>query len=101
MNLPVVFKPAALSELEEAVAWYEAECPGLGQEFKLEVKRTLQRALANAEHFQRIRGRAQRIRLRRFKKYAIYFALKEGTFAVLAIFHGSRNPAELRRRRLP
>lgn len=98
MSLPVVFKPAALSEFEEAVAWYEAEQPGLGQEFKLEVKRALQRALSNPEHFQRVRGRAQKIRLRRFKKYAIYFAIKDGTFAVLAVFHGSRNPAELRRR---
>jgi plasmid stabilization system protein ParE len=98
MSLPVVFKPAALLELEEAVAWYEAEQPGFGQEFKLEVKRALQRAQTNPEHFQKVRGRAQKIRLRRFKKYAIYFAIKDGTFAVLAVFHGSRNPAELRRR---
>ncbi|HXI69147.1 MAG TPA: type II toxin-antitoxin system RelE/ParE family toxin [Verrucomicrobiae bacterium] len=98
MSLPVVFKSAALSEFEEAVAWYEAERPGLGKEFKLEVKRALYRALANPGHFQMVRGRAQKIRLRRFKKYAIYFAIKDGTFAVLAVFHGSRNPAALRQR---
>jgi len=98
MSLLVVFKSAALSEFEEAVAWYEAERPGLGKEFKLEVKRALYRAPANPGHFQRVRGRAQKIRLRRFKKYAIYFAIKDGTFAVLAVFHGSRNPAALRQR---
>ncbi len=98
MSLPVVFKPAALSEFEEAVAWYEAERPGLGEAFKLEVKRALRRALANPEFFPRVRGRAQKIRLRRFKKYAIYFAIKDDAFSVIAVFHGSRNPAELRRR---
>lgn len=98
MSLQVIFKPAALAEFEEAVAWYETQRPGLGEEFKLEVKATLKRALANPGHFPRVRGRAQRIRLRRFKKYAIYFAIKDDTFAVLAVFHGSRNPAELQRR---
>ena len=98
MSLLVVFKSAALVEFEEAVAWYEAERPGLGEEFKLEVKRALRRALDHPELFQRIRGRAQKIRLRRFKKYAIYFAIKDGTFSVIAVFHGSRNPAALRRR---
>jgi plasmid stabilization system protein ParE len=95
MSLPVAFKPAALAEFEEAVAWYETQRPGLGEEFKLEVKATLKRTLTNPGFFPRVRGRAQKARLRRFKKYALYFAIKDGTFAVLAIFHGSRNPAEL------
>ena len=98
MSLPVIFKPAARLEFEEAVAWYEGERPGLGREFKLEVKLALKRAVANPGHFQRVRGRAQKIRLRRFKKYAIYFAVKDDIFAVLSVFHASRNPVELERR---
>ena len=70
MSLPVIFKPAELLEFKEAVAWYENEQPGLGREFKLEVKLALHRALDNPEIFQRVRGRARRIRLRRFKQYA-------------------------------
>ena len=93
MSLPIVLKPAARSELEDAVAWYEEQRPGLGREFKLEIKLALKRALDNPGHFQKVRGRAQRIRLRRFKKYGIYFAIKDDTFAVLAVFHASRNPA--------
>src|SRR5258706_484639 len=38
MSLPVIFKPAARLEFEEAVAWYEGESLGLGREFKLEAK---------------------------------------------------------------
>jgi plasmid stabilization system protein ParE len=98
MSLPVIFRPAARLEFDEAVTWYENERIGLGEEFKLEVKAALKRALVNPEFFQRVRGRAQRIRLRRFKKYAIYFAIKDDVFSIISVFHGARNPAELRRR---
>jgi toxin ParE1/3/4 len=98
MSLPVIFKPAARLEFDEAVIWYEGERPGLGREFKLEVKLALKRAQANPRLFQKIRGRARRIRLRRFKKYAVYFAVKNDAFAVLSVFHASRNPAELEQR---
>ena len=98
MSLSVIFKPAARWEFDEAVAWYENECPGLGREFKLEAKLALKRAWTNPEHFQRARGGARKIRLRRFKQYAIYFVVKDDVFAVLAVFHASRNPAELRQR---
>ena len=93
MNLPVIFKSVARFEFDEAVVWYEGERPGLGEEFKLEVKSALQRALTNPEFFQKVRGRAQRIRLRRLKKYAIYFAIKDDVFSILSVFHASRNPA--------
>ena len=98
MSLPVIFKRQARLEFEEAVAWYEAARPGLGREFKLEVKLALKRALTNPGHFQTVRRRAQKVRLRRFHKYAIYFAIKDDVFAVLAVFHASRNPADLTRR---
>lgn len=98
MSLPVIFQPAARLEFEQAVAWYEGQRTGLGREFKLQVKLALKRALDNPERFQRVRGRAQRIRLSRFKRYSIYFAIKNDTFAVLSVFHASRNPADLEMR---
>ena len=98
MSLAVIFKREARLEFEEAVAWYESARPGLGREFKLEVKLALKRALANPGHYQRVRGRAQKIRLRRFNKYAIYFAIKDDVFAVVSVFHASRNPSDLARR---
>ena len=70
----------------------------MGREFATEVKLALDRAQASPEMFRRVRGRARKIRLRRFNKYSIYFASKPDSFAVLAVFHGARNPAELDRR---
>jgi hypothetical protein len=34
----VEFLPAAATELEEAVAWYEAQTIGLGEDFRAEVR---------------------------------------------------------------
>jgi hypothetical protein len=55
MSLAVTFKPAALAEFEEAVAWYETQRHGLREEFKLEVKTTLKRALVNPGLFHQTR----------------------------------------------
>jgi plasmid stabilization system protein ParE len=98
MTLPVIFKPRARREFEAAVSWYENQQPGLGREFKVEVKLALMRAQAHPELFQKVHGQARKIQLHRFKNYAIYFAVTENSFAVLSVFHASRNPAELEQR---
>jgi toxin ParE1/3/4 len=98
MSLLLVFKPAARLELERAVAWYEGQKPGLGREFNVEVNLVLEHAQANPGRFRRVRGGARKARLNRFSKYNIYFAVKDDVFMVLTVFHGSRDPAELRRR---
>jgi plasmid stabilization system protein ParE len=98
MSLRFVFKPDAKLEFFEAIAWYEAECPGLGREFAQEVVKALKVARAQPELFQKVRGRARKIRLRRFKAYSIYFAVRDDAFSVISVFHGARNPVEFRRR---
>jgi plasmid stabilization system protein ParE len=98
MSLLVIFRREARLEFNEAVAWYESARPGLGREFKLEVKLALNRATASPGRFPKIGGRVGKIRLRRFHKYAIYFAIKDDVFAVVAVFHASRNPADLAQR---
>ncbi len=98
MSRPLLFKPVARHEFEEAVAWYESARAGLGREFAQEVGRALDRAQAQPGMFRRVRGGARKIRLRRFGKYSIYFAIKGDAFAVLAVFHGARNPADLQQR---
>ena len=98
MSSGFVFEPDARLEFFEAIAWYENEHGGLGREFAQEVVQALQRARVQPEIFRKVRGRARKIRLKRFKLYSIYFAVKDNGFSVLAVFHGARDPAELRRR---
>ena len=98
MNLDSLFEPEAQAEFFEAITWYENESPGLGKEFAGKVLGAVDRALLQPELFRKVRGRARKIRLKRFKAYSIYFAIKDDVFSVVSVFHGARNPAELRRR---
>jgi len=98
MNRPIIFQTAAKVEFAGAIAWYDNERPGLGKEFAQEVYQALERAGSQPEIFRKVRGRARKIRLKRFKAYNIYFAIKDDVFSVVSVFHGSRNPAELRKR---
>jgi plasmid stabilization system protein ParE len=98
MSRRIAFKAAARIEYIDATGWYEQQRPGLGEEFVLEVERALQRAQANPERFPKVRQQARKIRLRRFSRYSIYFAIKGEILSILAIFHSSRNPEELWRR---
>jgi len=98
MNFESVFRPEAKAEFFEAIVWYEDRLPGLGKEFAQEVIRALERAQLQPEMFRKVRGRARRIRLKRFKAYSIYFAVKDDAFSVICVFHGARDPEELERR---
>jgi len=98
MNFDSFFEPEAKAEFFEAIVWYENESPGLGKEFAQEVIQTVERAQEQPELFRKVRGRARKIRLKRFKAYNIYFAVKDDVFSVMSVFHGARNPAELRQR---
>jgi toxin ParE1/3/4 len=91
------FKPAARSEFFEAIAWYEEQQTGLGQEFSAAVDEALKRAQTHPERFPKARE-ARKIRLKRFRKYSIYFVVEKDVIGVVAVWHGARNPDELKRR---
>jgi|SRR5580765_4760966 len=98
MQFDSLFEPEAKAEFFEAIVWYENEAPGLGKEFAQEVLEAVDRAQLQPELFRKVRGRARKVRLKRFKAYSIYFAIKDDVFSVVSVFHGARNPKELRRR---
>jgi plasmid stabilization system protein ParE len=98
MNQMLIFQPAARTEFAGVISWYEQERPGLGKAFAQEVYQALEQAQAQPERFCQVRGRARKIRLKRFKAYAVYFASKDDVFSVLAVFHSARKPADLQHR---
>ena len=98
MSRKIIFAAKARLEFEAAVAWYDDQQPGLGDRFEAEVHATLQRILQNPARF-RLAGKTVRTaRVEVFDKYSVYFNVERDFIGVVAVFHGSRNPAELRRR---
>jgi plasmid stabilization system protein ParE len=98
MRRQIIFDGEARLEFEEAVIWYNEQQSGLGDRFESEVHATFQRILANPERFRAVSKKTRQARVEVFKKYSVYFRVEPDFIGIVSVFHGARNPAELRRR---
>lgn len=92
MSLTVTFHRAASAEFIEASAWYESKRVGLALEFMAEIGRCLSLASKHPLQFAVVREDIRRVVANRFP-YSVYFRAEEHRIVVLAVFHGSRDPA--------
>ena len=98
MTAGVVWRPQAVEELLAAIAWYDKQQTGLGEQFASACRATLDLLRARPDLFAPVHGPIRRVLLRRFP-YAIMY-LAEGTdLVVLAVMHERRDPRSWRRRR--
>jgi plasmid stabilization system protein ParE len=99
MTLQVRFEAEAEAEFNEAISWYDSQADGVGQRFAREVRDTLSEAVKDHERFPFVGPTTQKIKMLDWP-YSIYFTLLENApvLIVVSVFHGSRSPAELRRR---
>ena len=97
MRLPAAFHRAASAEIVEATAWYENRRLGLGVEFITEIDRCVLLASEHPLQYAVVGENIRRIVANRFP-YNIYFRAEPHRIVVLAVFHGSRNPAIWRAR---
>ena len=96
--MTLLVRPAAAADIEEAVAWYEAQRPGLGDEYLEAVGH----ALAAVRESPRLHGvvhrDVRRIKVRRFP-YSVFYRILDQDIIVVGCFHASRDPRRWRRRR--
>lgn len=92
MSLPVTFHRAASAEFIEASGWYEAKRVGLALEFIAEIDRCVSLASQHPLQFAVVHADVRRIVANRFP-YSVYFRDEKHRIVVLAVFHGSRDPA--------
>ena len=97
MTFGVVLRRAAKSEFEDAAVRYNAQRPGLGEEFAIEIEEAVARVAAAPERYPIVFGDIRRTVARRFP-YCLYFRVRQESVVVLAVFHGRRNPAIWQRR---
>lgn len=97
MSRSILFSPVAQSEFEAAIVWYNDELPSLGDEFEDEVNLVLKRIAKQPEHFPKVSRLVRKALLHRFP-YAIFFTETDELVGIVAVYHGARNPAELRKR---
>jgi toxin ParE2 len=87
----VRFLEIAELELDEAVQWYRAQAPGLGDAFLIEVLTTAQRIVDHPQAWHPLEQGIRRCRLTRFP-YGLIYSVESDHIIVLAVAHLHRRP---------
>jgi plasmid stabilization system protein ParE len=81
----------AQRELDDAVQWYSAQAPGLGDAFLVEALRAFDLIVRHPDAWHPLGENTRRCRLARFP-YAVIYAHVDDELLVLAIAHLHRKP---------
>jgi plasmid stabilization system protein ParE len=87
----VRFLEVAQRELDEAIAYYNSQVPGLGDAYLVESVATIERIRRFPEAWQPLGEQVRRCRLRRFP-YGLIYAVDEGNILIVAVAHTHRRP---------
>jgi toxin ParE2 len=87
----VRFLEIAEIELDQAIHWYGAQAPGLGDAFLIEVLSAADRIAHLSEAWQPLGEGIHRCRLSRFP-YGLIYTVDNGDILVLAVAHLHRRP---------
>jgi plasmid stabilization system protein ParE len=85
------FLDPAEEEMRAAAAYYEAQVPGLGQEFLREVQRAIERIAEHPRSGTLVHGEVRRCLVGRFP-FGILYRLDPEETVVLAVMHLRRRP---------
>lgn len=92
MSLPLIIRPEAEQDLAAAQAWYEGQRAGLGQAFLARVDQMLAKIQLMPELYAELYRGVRGGKLKRFP-YVVYYRVLSDRIEVLAVLHGSRDPA--------
>jgi len=95
-----VFHPAARDDVREALAWYDAQRVGLGDELLEIVRAAIDRIGEFPDLYPEVIPGVRRAVLSRFP-YALFYrphSSQANTIEILAVFHHRRDPATWHRR---
>jgi plasmid stabilization system protein ParE len=85
------FLEIAEIELDQAIHWYGAQAPGLGDAFLIEVLSAADRIVRFPEAWHPLGEGVHRCRLSRFP-YGLLYTMDNGDILVLAVAHLHRRP---------
>jgi plasmid stabilization system protein ParE len=91
MSLPLVLRPEARAEFDEAFDWYERKRKGLGITFADRLQQVFDRIAATPEMYRIVRQDVRKAGVRRYP-YSVYYRVEAAQLVVLAVFHGKRDP---------
>lgn len=97
MKYRLIVRPLAERDLFEARQWYEEQRSGLGSDFRDAVDNALRRVAATPRLYPVVYRGLRRAVVRRFP-YVIYYAVQQDVVAIVACWHGKRDPLQIHSR---
>lgn len=95
----IEYHPLTASDLNKAVAYYNRQRPGLGDELRTEVYASIERVLASPTQFSVVSRGIRRCLVHRFPYAILFRIMSPDTLRVLVIRHHRRQPGFGLRRR--
>jgi toxin ParE1/3/4 len=92
MSLPVVLRPEARQEYDDAFDYYEAQRAGLGPAFAARVNEVLTRIGKAPKMHRIVRGDIRKAVVIKFP-YCLFYRELADRVEVIAVFHTSRDPS--------
>jgi len=91
MSLPLLIRPEAEGDLDDARQWYERRQPGLGRKFLLGAWELIARISQNPELFPTVHSDMRRASLDRFP-YGVIYRTVGNRVVILGVVHDRRDP---------
>ena len=89
--MKVRFLDLAQRELDDAVAWYDEQAAGLGQDFLDELDRAIRRVVAFPSSCTEVEPGLRRCLMARFP-YGVVYGVEQDLIVVVAVAHLHREP---------
>ncbi|AWH86843.1 hypothetical protein HYN59_17780 [Flavobacterium album] len=91
MAFKVIFSPAALTDIFDAMEWYEEQQENLGNRFYEDVISTLEYTVTHPHSFSKKKDNFRELALPTFP-YVIIYEIFDDIVTIAAVFHTSQNP---------
>jgi plasmid stabilization system protein ParE len=91
MTHAVILRSRAEEDIRVAVRWYESQQPTLGEDFLLQLRRTLERVAEFPATFPLVHKTVRRALMAKYP-YLAFYVVEPARVVVLAVLHTSRNP---------
>lgn len=97
MSRKLIVTKEAEADILDSYRSYEAKQEGLGRRFMDEIERAFDRILPNPFLYQEVETDIRRAVTHTFP-YLVFYALDEQTVQILAVIHGTQDPAYIKER---
>ena len=98
MSLAHEFRPAANADVVDAYHWYEAQQPGRGDEFLVELQERVAAICASPTSYGRVRGQMRAAPFQH-SRYILYYRVDTSLVVILAVQDERADPRRWQGRR--